>query len=83
MKEFYCNGKKDICNDDTMCYKCKYFDGSGVQEINVSLKHAAIKEFAERLKEKQIKPVFPWNDFFVTEGIIDEVLKEMVGDTDA
>ena len=43
----------------------------------------AIKEFAERLKEKRIKPIFPWDDFFVTEGIIDEVLKEMVGDTDA
>lgn len=43
-------------------------------------KTEAINEFAERLKEKRIKPEYPWDDFFVTEGIIDEVLKEMVGE---
>jgi FtsZ-binding cell division protein ZapB len=42
----------------------------------------AIKYFAERLKAQRIKPEFPWDDFVVTEGTIDEVLKEMVGDTD-
>ncbi len=37
----------------------------------------AIKEFAERLKASKIKPEFPWEDFYVTEGMIDDLVKEM------
>lgn len=35
------------------------------------------KYFAMRLKEKVQKPEFPWEDFFICESDIDEVLKEM------
>lgn len=37
----------------------------------------AIKEFAERLKASKIKPEFPWDDFYVTEHEIDNLVKEM------
>ena len=45
----------------------------------VAFKHYfdGIKEFAERLKAQKIKPEFPWDDFVVTEGTIDELLREM------
>ena len=36
----------------------------------------AVKEFAERLKAQRIKPEFPWDDFTVTEGMIDDLVKE-------
>ena len=30
MKKFYCNGKKDFCEDLDKCStNCRYFDGSG------------------------------------------------------
>ena len=29
---FWCNGKKDFCNDRTKCPDCKYYDGSGGEE---------------------------------------------------
>ena len=35
------------------------------------------RDFANRLKGKVQKPEFPWEDFFVCESDIDEVLKEM------
>lgn len=40
----------------------------------------AVKEFAERLKEQRIKPEFPWDDFTVTEGMIDDLVKEFTED---
>lgn len=40
-------------------------------------KAEAIKEFAERLKALKIKPEFPWDDFYVTETTIDNLVKEM------
>lgn len=36
-----------------------------------------MKYFAMRLKEKVQKPEFPWEDFFICESDIDELLKEM------
>lgn len=38
------------------------------------------KDFVERLKKKVQKPEFPWEDFFICESDIDEVLKEMEGE---
>ena len=43
-------------------------------------KSEAIKEFAERLKAEKIKPEFPWDDFYVTETAIDNLVKEMTGE---
>ena len=40
-------------------------------------KSKAIKEFAERLKELKIRPEFPWDDYYVNEGTIDNLVKEM------
>ena len=37
----------------------------------------AIKEYAERLLATKIKPEFPWDDFFVTETAINDLVKEM------
>ena len=37
----------------------------------------AIKEFAERLENFKIKPDYPWDDYFVTEIIIDNLVTEM------
>lgn len=42
----------------------------------------AIKKFAERLKEQKIKPEFPWDDFYVTETTIDNLVKEMTEESD-
>ena len=43
-------------------------------------KAEAIKEFAERLKRKGT-PEYPWEDFSIRESDIDDVLKEMVGES--
>lgn len=37
------------------------------------------KEFADKLKSRQIKPEFPWDSFYVTTEDIDEVLEELTG----
>ena len=39
-----------------------------------------VRKMQERLKEKRIKPEFPWDDFFVTETDIDQTAKEMLED---
>ena len=39
---------------------------------------AGIKGLAEKLKEQKIKPEFPWDDFYVTETIIDNTIREMI-----
>ena len=44
-------------------------------------KSKARKEFAERLKEHKIRPEFPWDDFYITESSIDELLEEMEKET--
>ena len=41
------------------------------------VKNKAIKEFAEKLKALKIKPEFPWDDFFVTENAIDDLVKQI------
>lgn len=35
-----------------------------------------------KLKENLIKPEFPWDEFFVTEGYIDNLFDELTGRTD-
>lgn len=42
-----------------------------------NLKSEIIREFADRLKTEKIKPEFPWDDFYVTESAIDDLVKEM------
>ena len=32
--EFYCNGKKGICDCNFLCQDCGYFDDSGGKEVN-------------------------------------------------
>lgn len=49
-------------------------------KLTETAKAEAIKEFAERLKGQKTKPEFPWDDFFVTETDIDNLVKEMVGE---
>lgn len=41
----------------------------------------AIKEFAEKLLATKIKPEFPWDDFFVTETAINDLVKEITEET--
>ena len=49
----------------------------------VSLNNSlAIKEFAERLKEQMISSGEPWDEPMVYEFQIDNLVKEMVGDTE-
>ena len=36
-----------------------------------------MRDFAKRLKSRVQKPEYPWEDFFISESDIDEVLKEM------
>ena len=45
--------------------------------LMADIKSEAIKEFAERLKKLKIKPEFPWDDYCVSEGNIDNLVKEM------
>ena len=40
-------------------------------------KYEAIKEFAERLKELKIKPEYPWDDYYINENAIDNLVKQM------
>lgn len=42
-------------------------------------KSEAIKEFSERLKESKIKPEYPWDDYYINEGAIDNLVNEMTG----
>ena len=39
-----------------------------------------MKDFATRLKLRVQKPEYPWEDFFICESDIDELLKEMEGE---
>ena len=39
----------------------------------------AVRDFAGRLKERQIQPEYPWGDLFVTASMIDETVAEMEG----
>ena len=41
----------------------------------------AIKEFAEKLLSTKIKPESPWDDFFVTETAINDLVKEITEET--
>jgi len=41
-------------------------------------KQEIIKDFEERLLAIKIKPEFPWDDFFVTEDMINSVAKDMI-----
>lgn len=41
-----------------------------------------MRDFAKRLKSRVQKPEYPWEDFFICESDIDEVLSEMVGDSE-
>ena len=47
-----------------------------------SIRSIVSNEFALRLKEKVLKPESPWEEVFICESDIDEVLNEMVGDTE-
>lgn len=49
-----------------------------ITSLNIRIeRQEAIKEFTERLKDLKIKPEFPWDDFYVTETAIDNLVKEM------
>jgi hypothetical protein len=56
------------------CFETDLFADIG--KIYSEIKAEAVKEFAERLKKDKIKPEFPWDDFTVTEGMIDDLVKE-------
>lgn len=43
----------------------------------INARKEAVEEFAERLKEYKQKPEFPWDDWFVVESVIDNLVKEM------
>ena len=51
---------------------------SELEHIAEITKDITATEFAARLKEKVQKPEYPWEDWFVCEEDIDEVLEEMV-----
>ena len=52
-----------------------------ITSMNIKIeRQEAVKEFAERLKALKIKPEFPWDDFYVTETAIDNLVKEMTGE---
>lgn len=52
-----------------------------ITSLNIRIEQQeAVKEFAERLKALKIKPEFPWDDFYVTETAIDNLVKEMTGE---
>lgn len=42
------------------------------------IKADTVRMMQERLKEKRVKPEFPWDDFFITETDIDQVAKELL-----
>ena len=59
---------------DVTTYKIRWAKAEASKE---TAKAEAIKEFAERLLELKIKPEFPWDDFYVTEYAIKDLVKEM------
>ena len=42
-----------------------------------NLRMELAREIIDRLKEYLIKPEFPWDDYYVTESVINHLLKEM------
>lgn len=61
----------------SQCVLCHDGIVSDLEKDVFNAKSEAIKEFAQRLKTLKIKPEFPWDDFFVTEEMIDTLVKEM------
>ena len=60
MKIFYCNGKKDFCEENEKCSEsCKYYDGTGgeYEEDKISnydrIKSMSVEEMAEMLVEEK------------------------------
>ena len=42
----------------------------------------AVRKMVERLKAHLEKPEFPWDSFTVSEEVIDQIAKEMLGETE-
>lgn len=47
------------------------------EQVKVEVKSEAIKEFAVKLKELKIKPEYPWDDYYINENAIDNLVKQM------
>lgn len=75
-----CNFKNCRYCFDSNCTKNTEYERCGFRLA----KSDAIKEFAERLKTHIIRPEFPWDDFYVNESDIDNLVKELTEEhTDA
>ena len=57
-------------------------NNKAIMQTLADVRESVVKEFAERLKAKINNPQCPWEDFPIRESDIDEVMKEMVGDTE-
>lgn len=55
---------------------CVFIAGEDDTDARQIYKDGA-REFAQKLKTKRQKPEYPWEDFFICESDIDELLKEM------
>lgn len=71
MKKFYCNGKKDFCEDHDRCSKnCRYFDCSGGEYREVPMTNAdriramRYEELAEFLSSIAYGRETPWSEPF-------------------
>ena len=65
------------CIYKPFCQSSGYVCSSFKDKDRYADRNEVIREFAERLKALKIKPEFPWDDFVVTEGAIDALVKEM------
>ena len=48
-----------------------------VQKCCEESQSEAIKEVFAKLRANEIKPEFPWNDFYITDSQLEEIVKEM------
>ena len=64
-----------------MVYKQRDAQKNRADSIAKFARAEGIKDFAKRLKATKIKPEFPWEDFYVTESTIDNLVKEMTEET--
>lgn len=65
---FYCNGKKDFCEDSSRCTSCEHKDGSGgeyryVQQTNADrIRAMSDEELAEFLSQELPCEICAWPD---------------------
>jgi hypothetical protein len=72
-------------NSDASKEECTIRQHNEIKELKAELKTAkaeAIKEVFAKLRANEVKPEFPWDDFYITDSQIKEIEEEMTEGTE-